>query len=73
MAGNKYVMITVSGFNDYLQAMDYYIKFNAEKNVRNPAGKKMITFIINNENLEILNNDGNPERYKLYFMENYLK
>jgi outer membrane protein assembly factor BamD (BamD/ComL family) len=70
---NKYIMITVSGFSNYTQAMDYYKKFSAEKNVRNPSGKQTMTFIINNDNLKILNNDGNPGRYQLFFMENYLK
>jgi len=70
---NKYIMITVSGFSNYTQVMDYYKKFNAEKNLRNPSGKKTMTFIINGDNLKILNNDGNPARYQLFFMENYLK
>ena len=73
MVINKYIIITVAGFRNYTQAMEYYKNFSAEKNVRNPSGKKMLTFIINNENLKILNSDGNPERYQLFFMENYLK
>jgi tetratricopeptide (TPR) repeat protein len=73
LPNNKYIMITVSGFGDYSQALDYYKKFDAEKNIRNPSGKKMLTFIINNENLKILNDDGNPARYQLFFMENYMK
>ena len=70
---SKYIMITVSGFRDYTQAMDYYNKFNAEKNIRNSSGKNMMTFIINMENLKLLNTDGNPERYQLFFRDNYLK
>jgi outer membrane protein assembly factor BamD (BamD/ComL family) len=70
---SKYIIITVSGFSDYSQAMDYYSKFNAEKNVRNSSGKNMMTFIINMENLKLLNADGNPERYQLFFRDNYLK
>jgi tetratricopeptide (TPR) repeat protein len=73
LATNKYIMITVSGFPDYAQAMDYYNKFSAEKNIRNSSGKKMMTFIINMENLQILAKDGNPDRYQIFFMENYLK
>ena len=73
MVINKYIIITVSGFRDYSQALDYYNKFSAEKNVRNPSGKKMLTFVINNDNLKILNTDGNPDRYQLFFKENYLK
>jgi tetratricopeptide (TPR) repeat protein len=73
LVSNKYIMIIVSGFSNYTQAMDYYKKFSIEKSIRNPSGKNMIDFIINNENLKILNKDGNPGRYLLYFMENYLK
>ncbi len=69
----KFIMITVSGFPDYTQAMDYYRKFNTEKIVRNPAGKKMMTFIISDENLKLMIKDGNPGRYQIFFMENYLK
>jgi tetratricopeptide (TPR) repeat protein len=70
---NKYIIITVSGFPDYAQALDYYNKFDAAKNIRNPSGKKMITFVINDENLKLLNSDTKPERYELFFKENYLK
>ena len=73
LVNNKYIMIAVSGFSNYTQALDYYKKFSAEKNIRNSAGKNMMTFIINLENLKILNTDGNPGRYQLFFMENYLK
>jgi predicted negative regulator of RcsB-dependent stress response len=73
LAANKYLIITVAGFRNYSQALEYYKNFSVEKNVRNQSGKKMLTFIINNENLKILNGDGNPERYQLFFMENYLK
>jgi outer membrane protein assembly factor BamD (BamD/ComL family) len=73
LINNKYLMITVSGFSDYSQAKDYYNKFNAEKNIRNSSGKIMMTFIINMENLQLLNNDCNPGRYQLFFEDNYLK
>jgi tetratricopeptide (TPR) repeat protein len=70
---NKYIMITVTGFSDYNQALDYHKKFSAEKYIRNSSGKNMMTFVINMENLKILNKDGNPGRYQLFFRENYLK
>ena len=70
---NKYIIITVSGFSDYTQAMDYYKKFSAEKNIRNSSGKNMMTFIINMENHKLFNTDGNPGRYQLFFLDNYLK
>jgi tetratricopeptide (TPR) repeat protein len=73
LISNKYIIITVSGFSNYRQALDYYNKFSIEKNVRNSAGKTMMTLIISDENLKILNKDGNPGRYQIFFMDNYLK
>jgi hypothetical protein len=73
LVNNKYILITVSGFSDYGQAIDYYTRFSTEKYIRNSSGKRLMTFIINMENLEILNKDGNPDRYDLFFRENYLK
>ena len=70
---NKYIMITVSGFTDYSEAFRYYSVFKPENQVRNAKGAKMMTFIISNENLNALNNDKNPGRYQLFFMEKYIK
>lgn len=69
---NKYIMITVSGFAGYRQAMGYFDAFLSGRPVRNPSGSKMITFLINNSNLKTLNIDKNPERYSLFFIEKYL-
>jgi hypothetical protein len=65
-------MIIVSGFSKYFKAMEYYKNFNLQKLVRNTSGSKMYTFIINNGNMKALNKDKNPERYLLFFKENYL-
>jgi tetratricopeptide (TPR) repeat protein len=73
LVDNKYVMITVSGFNNYRKALDYYNTFRIELNVRNPKGSKMMSFIIGTENLKALNTDKNPERYQLFFLEKYVK
>ncbi len=70
---NKYIMITVSGFSEYSQAFSYYTSFKTDQIVRNSSGAKMITFIINDKNLKVFNNDKNPGRYQLFFMENYVK
>jgi len=73
MIDNKYIQIIVSGFSDYKQAMNYYNVFKAEKFVRNPTGAKMMTFIISADNLKVLTNDKNPDRYLFFFKEKYLK
>jgi tetratricopeptide (TPR) repeat protein len=73
LVDNKYIIITVSGFSDFAQALDYYNGFRAEQIVRNPKGSKMMTFVISNDNLKVLNSDKNPVRYQLFFMEKYFK
>jgi tetratricopeptide (TPR) repeat protein len=73
LVDNKYLMITVSGFSDYKKSREYYNDFQTDQIVRNSSKAKMTTFIISDDNLKVLNNDKNPDRYQLFFMENYLK
>ncbi|MGA2405776.1 MAG: tetratricopeptide repeat protein [Bacteroidales bacterium] len=73
LVSGKYILITVSGFSNHVQAMDYYNAFKTEKLIRNPTGSKMMTFIISNDNLKVLKNDKDPGRYQLFFREKYLK
>lgn len=70
---NKYLMITVSGFAGYKRALEYYNAFRIELNVRNPKGARMISFVISEANLKVLNQDKDPERYQLFFLEKYMK
>ena len=70
---DKYIMITVGGFPDLTSAMNYYNSFRLERVVRNTSGAPMMTFIIGMANLNALNNDKNPERYRIFFVENYLQ
>lgn len=72
LVDNKYFIITVAGFADYSLAYDYYRKFATEKRVRNPSGSSIFSFLISSENLKVLNTDKNPDRYRLFFMENYM-
>jgi outer membrane protein assembly factor BamD (BamD/ComL family) len=69
---NNYLMITVSGFRGFRDALDYYRSFDIAREIRNPAGVRIIKFLISTDNLKILNNDKNPERYHLFFVENYV-
>jgi tetratricopeptide (TPR) repeat protein len=73
LVDNKYIMITVSGFTDFTQTLEYYRAFRIEKSVRNPSGVKMFSFVISNNNLKVLNTDKNPGRYLLFFKDKYLK
>jgi tetratricopeptide (TPR) repeat protein len=72
LVDDKYIMITVSGFPDRSASMEYYKSFQTEKIVRNSSGSVMMTFIIGKSNLETLDKDKNPERYRLFFNEKYL-
>ena len=72
LVDDKYIMITVGGFPDLQAAMDYYRSFRTERIVRNTTGASMMTFVIGSSNLRTLNTDKNPERYRIYFLENYL-
>jgi tetratricopeptide (TPR) repeat protein len=72
LVDNKYIQITISGFADNTQAWEYYNSFRPEKLIRNVSGAEIMTFLINNENLKKLEEDKNPQRYYLFFNENYL-
>jgi tetratricopeptide (TPR) repeat protein len=72
LVDNKYVRIIVSGFSGNSHAWEYYNSFKAEKAIRNTSGPRILTFLINSDNSEKLEKDKNPERYYLFFNENYL-
>jgi tetratricopeptide (TPR) repeat protein len=72
LVDNKYIMITVSGFANCTTVLEYFNSFRIEKIVRNLKVAQMFSFVISNDNLNVLNKDKNPERYRLFFMENYL-
>lgn len=68
---DKYIMITVTGFRNFDEAVEYYLNLRVESEIRNQTGAKMIKFLIGTKNMEILEKDKNPERYHLFFLENY--
>jgi len=70
---NKFILITVSGFTSYSEALNYFNTFKIEKSVRNPVNAKMMTFLISADNIKVLKTDKDPERYLLFFKEKYLK
>ena len=73
LVGNRFILITVSGFNNFNTALEYYTAFSAERLIRNISGNKFYTFLISAENLNILRNDRNPERYDIFFKEKILR
>lgn len=72
LVDNRYIMISVTGFARFEQSMDYYNAFDVGRIVRNTSLSKIYSFIISTANLRSLNSDRNPERYLLFFRENYL-
>lgn len=70
---NKFIMITVSGFRSFREALDYYKAFDRGKVIRNINGSETMSFVINRENLASLLKDKSPERYEIFFRENLLK
>lgn len=73
LTDNKYIIITVSGFTSYEEALSYYSAFDVAKVMRNPSGDKIYTFLISQRNMATLATDKKPERYLLFFQENYLQ
>jgi hypothetical protein len=46
--------------------------FHIEKLIRNTSGARIFSFVISSKNINTLKKDLNPERYLLFFKENYL-
>lgn len=72
LVDDKYIMLTVSGFKNTREAMEYHNSFRIESIVRNPGNSPVYSFIIGKRNLETLATDKNPERYLLFFTGKYL-
>jgi tetratricopeptide (TPR) repeat protein len=70
---NSFLLITVSGFSNFSEALGYLQKFDFSRPVRNPSGLAMMMFVISDANLKTLLEDKNPERYQAFFRENFLR
>ncbi|NMB52421.1 MAG: hypothetical protein GX999_08850, partial [Bacteroidales bacterium] len=68
---NNFIMINVSGFRNFNQAMKYYNSFRTNL-IRNPSESRIFTYLISSDNLLLINKENNPERYLLFFRENYI-
>ncbi|HSL85450.1 MAG TPA: hypothetical protein VK861_00785, partial [Bacteroidales bacterium] len=62
----------VTGFTDNQIAWEYFNASRDARFLRNPSGARVMTFLINGENLSVLETDRNPERYFIFFNQNYL-
>ncbi len=72
LVDDKFIMLTVSGFQKTDEAMDYYRAFRTDGVIRNPSGSKIESFIIGKKNLAAFLKDKNTDRYILFFREKYL-
>jgi outer membrane protein assembly factor BamD (BamD/ComL family) len=72
LVNDKFIMLTVSGFQKTDEAMEYYRSFSTLNVIRNPSDSKIISFITGKANLETFQKDKNPDRYLLFFRERYL-
>jgi len=73
LVDDNYIMITVGLFEDFTSAMDYYNIFRPSQILRNTGGSEIFTFIISSSNFDNYNTDKDPDRYYLFFRENFLK
>lgn len=72
LVNDSYIMITVSSLADEFIAAEYYNQFEYSKIIGDTGESEVYTFTITEENLKVLNRDKDPDRYKLFFEENYL-
>ncbi len=77
MSNNKLpdgtVMITVTGFNNRSEGMDYFYSIRENKNIfKVNKLKKYDLFIINDDNLKYLISSGDIKTYKNFFFDNYM-
>ena len=70
---NEYIMIAVGLFDDIETAMEYYNNFKPSDILRTTGQDEILSFIISSSNYNSLLTDRNPDRYYLFFRENYLK
>ncbi|MDT8400801.1 MAG: tetratricopeptide repeat protein [Bacteroidales bacterium] len=73
LVANEYIMIAIGPFEDIRPAMDYYNKFNPQDILRTTGQDEILTFVISSSNYDSFLGDRDPDRYYLFFRENYLK
>ena len=65
-------MITVGALADEFVAADYYNKFDYTSVLNNIGNTEVLTFTITPANMEVFRRDKDPDRYFLFFEDNYL-
>jgi TolA-binding protein len=72
LVSNRFVMITVGTFPGRDEAAAYMDSFDPALIFGDHTSARVITFIITPFNMDILKKENDPEKYNLFFMENYL-
>jgi len=73
LVNNEYLLIAVGFFDDIEAAMEYYNNFNPADILRTTGNDDILTFVISSSNYDRLVTNQDPDRYYLFFRENYLK
>lgn len=68
---NRFVMITVGTFPGSKKATLYLESFDPAGIFGDHLTARIITFIITPDNLDILKRENDPEKYNLFYIENY--
>ncbi|MCA1757195.1 MAG: hypothetical protein LC649_07045 [Bacteroidales bacterium] len=72
LRNNRFVMITVGTFPGRDEATAYRESFDPAMIFGDHTSARVITFIITPDNINILKNENDPEKYNLFFLENYM-
>jgi len=72
LVDDSYIMITVGPLADEFIAAEYFNNFDYTRILNNLGGAEVITFTITPANMDVFRDDKDPDRYFLFFKDNYL-
>ncbi len=72
LVDDSYIMITVEPLADEFVAADYYNRFDYASVFNNLGNAEIMIFTITPANMDVFRNDKDPDRYYLFFEDNYL-
>jgi len=73
LVANEYIMIAIGPFGNINSAMEYFNNFKPQEILGTTGKDEVLTFVISSSNYESFLSDRNPDRYYLFFRENYLR
>ena len=72
LVDDNYIRIIVRTLPDIQTAISYYRSFKPDEILNNTGDIEILKFIISPGNFDTFTEDKDPDRYFLFFMENYL-